>query len=109
MFEQELKYAQGQHIDIPDSVLIRQMLDGDQHSFEALYQRYHEMVFNFAARFLRDTDLACDVTQPVFFRLYASMPIPFLNTKLKPCLLRVAWNCCSHHLPHKRDIYYYCP
>ncbi len=106
MFEQELKYAQGQHIDIPDSVLIRQMLDGDQYSFEALYQRYHEMVFNFAARYLRDTDLACDVTQHVFFRLYASMPFPFLNTTLKPWLLRVARNRCLDELRKKRDIYF---
>ena len=106
MFEQELKYAQGQHIDMPDSVLIRQMLDGDQYSFEALYQRYHAMVFNFAIRYLSDIDLACDVTQHVFFRLYASIPFPFLNITLKPWLLRVARNRCLDELRKKRDVYF---
>lgn len=106
MFEQELKYAQGQHIDMPDSVLIRQMLDGDQYSFEALYQRYHEIVFNFAIRYLSDIDLAYDVTQHVFFRLYASMPFPFLNITLKPWLLRVARNRCLDELRKKRDVYF---
>ena len=106
MFEQEQKYAKGLHIDIPDSILIRQMLDGDQYSFEALYQRYHEMVFNFAARYLRDVDLARDVTQHVFFRLYVSMPFPFLNATLKPWLLRVARNRCLDELRRKRDVYF---
>jgi RNA polymerase sigma factor (sigma-70 family) len=106
MLEQELKYAQGQHIDLPDSVLMRQMLEGDHYSFEALYQRYYEMVFNFATRYLGDFDLACDVTQHVFFRLYISMPFPFLNTTLKPWLLRVARNRCLDELRRKRGVYF---
>jgi len=63
----QLRERTKRHVsEIPDSVLARQILAGDQKSFETLVQRYSTPLFNFICRFLGDYDQACDISQQVF-------------------------------------------
>ena len=85
-----------------DALLAKQVLSGDQEAFEFLVQRYNVPLFNFICRFLGDYDLASDVLQQVFLRLYTSLPKLETGEPFKHWLFRVAWNCCIDELRRKR-------
>ena len=49
-----------------DHELLRRAAEGDQDAFEALYGRYHRVVYRFARAMTGASDVAEDVTQDVF-------------------------------------------
>lgn len=59
---------------VDDEELARRAARGDADAFEVLYGRYFPKVFDFAARFVRDRDLAGDVTQAAFLNAWQAMP-----------------------------------
>src|SRR4030081_615446 len=88
-----------------DSALIVQMLEGDEHAFTALVQRYHLPLYNFIQRFLKEDEWTSDVLQFVFLQLYISLPklqhtlySAHTNSPLKSWLFQVAWNRCMDEL-----------
>ena len=88
-------------LDKTDSVLAKQVLNGDQEAFELLVRRYNAPLFNFICRFLGDYDLASDVLQQVFLRFYTSLPKLETGEPFKPWLFQVARNCCVDELRRK--------
>src|SRR5881628_848820 len=93
-------------IEITDGVLAQQSLDGDEHAFESLVQRYNTSLFNFIYRFLGDYDQACDILQHVFIQLHTSLPTLRTDKPLKAWLLQVARNRCLDELRRKRAIHF---
>ncbi len=53
-----------------DDDLIRRVVDGDEEAFGALYDRYAEVVFGAAIRFLGDRQLAEDVVQETYLAMW---------------------------------------
>ena len=101
----QLRERTKRHVpEIPDSVLARQILAGDQQAFETLVQRYSTPLFNFICRFLGDYDLACDVLQQVFLRFYTSLPKLGTGEPFKSWLFQVAWNRCIDELRKQRPL-----
>jgi RNA polymerase sigma factor (sigma-70 family) len=94
-------HQQTPSLDRTDAVLAKQVLDGDQEAFEFLVQRYNTALFNFICHFLGDYDLACDVLQQVFLRLYISLSKLETGEPFKPWLFHVARNCCIDELRRK--------
>ena len=68
------KNSCAQSAELSDTVLISQVLAGDDRAFEVLMQRYHLQLYNFIGRCLKDYELAHDVLQFVFMQLYISLP-----------------------------------
>jgi len=107
MFLMQLRERTKRHVsEIPDSVLARQILAGDQKSFETLVQRYSTPLFNFICRFLGDYDQACDISQQVFLQLYLSLPTLRTGDPLKAWLFQVARNRCLDELRRKHAIHF---
>ncbi len=79
---------------LSDAQLAQLTLAGDQNAFESLVMRYHTPIFSFVRHFLGDYDLACDVTQQVFVRLYTSLSTLRTGQPFKPWLFQVARYCC---------------
>ncbi|HYT35617.1 MAG TPA: sigma-70 family RNA polymerase sigma factor, partial [Ktedonobacteraceae bacterium] len=103
----QLRERTKRHVsEIPDSVLARQILAGDQKSFETLVQRYSTPLFNFICRFLGDYDQACDISQQVFLQLYLSLPTLRTGDPLKAWLFQVARNRCLDELRRKHAIHF---
>ena len=103
----QLRERTKQHVpEIPDSVLARQILAGDQQAFETLVQRYSTPLFNFICRFLGDYDQACDISQQVFLQLYLSLPTLRTGDPLKAWLFQVARNRCLDELRRKHAIHF---
>jgi len=82
-----------------DEILVRNILDGDDHAFSELYERYRRTVYSVAYRVLGNHDETQDATQEIFIKLYR-----FLRTwdcqksKLSTWIQRLARNhsidCC---------------
>src|SRR6266700_4549876 len=107
MFLMQLRERTKRHVpEIPDSVLARQILAGDQQAFETLVQRYSTPLFNFICRFLGDYDQACDISQQVFLHLYLSLPTLRTGDPLKAWLFQVARNRCLDELRRKHAIHF---
>jgi hypothetical protein len=69
-----------ERVDEPDEVLWSAVLAGrDRRAFAALFDRYGTVVRAFARRLGRSEELACDITQEVFLRLWsvaATLEVP---------------------------------
>jgi RNA polymerase sigma-70 factor (ECF subfamily) len=55
---------------LPDEELMDRLTGRDLHAFEALYDRYADLVFSVALRVVADPHVAEDVTQDVFLRVW---------------------------------------
>lgn len=53
-----------------DDVLVERVRGRDERAFEALYDRYADLVYSIAVRVIADPALAQDVTQEVFLRFW---------------------------------------
>jgi len=56
--------------DLPDKQLMARLAMRDIRAFEALYDRYGTLVYSTALRVVRDAQLAEDITQEVFLRVW---------------------------------------
>jgi RNA polymerase sigma-70 factor (ECF subfamily) len=56
--------------DVSDEELIGRLADGDTEALEAIYDRYGHLVFSTAMRVVRDAQLAEDLSQDIFLRLW---------------------------------------
>ncbi len=89
-------------LDMTDTVLAQQVLNGDQEAFALLVQRYTTPLYHFICRFLGDSDLAYDVLQEVFLRFYTLLPTLKTNEPFKSWLFHVAHNFCVDELRRRR-------
>jgi RNA polymerase sigma factor (sigma-70 family) len=81
-------------VELSDARLAECTLAGDQAAFETLVRRYYTPIFSFVRHFLGDYDLACDIVQQVFVRLYTSLPNLRKGEPFKAWLFQVARYCC---------------
>lgn len=57
---------------LDDAELFSKIQSGDADAFSTLYDRYHTLVYTFAFRSCHDADLASEITQDVFVRLWTT-------------------------------------
>lgn len=55
---------------VPDTHLLQQITEHDQHAFLALYERYGNLVYSLALRVVRHQVMAEEVTQDVFLKVW---------------------------------------
>lgn len=53
-----------------DSLLLRQLYEGNSKAFDAIYEKYWHQVYSTAFKRLKNADQARDVTQDVFLKLW---------------------------------------
>ncbi len=53
-----------------DSDLVRLIIKGDMSAFEELYERYHELLFFLALKYLKNESLSEDAIQDIFTKLW---------------------------------------
>lgn len=80
--------------DIDDATLVAQVVQGDRHAFEALYDRHHLPIFRTALAITRDRGAAEELLQETFLRAYRYIGRVCLapDASLKPWLHRIAIN-----------------
>jgi RNA polymerase sigma-70 factor, ECF subfamily len=75
-----------------DPDLIVRAVSGDRRAFEMLFHRYEKRVIGLAYRLTGDADLAADVTQEVFLRVYRSLSSFQLGRKFFTWLYKITVN-----------------
>lgn len=84
--------------EIQDSTLINQILQGNDHAFRILIEKYRSFIFQTIYGVLRNEKDAEDATQEVFIKLYLSLP-KYEGKGLKTWMARIAVN---HSIDVKR-------
>lgn len=53
-----------------DIILYEQVEDGQREALEALYDKYHKLIFSFAYRMVKNKELAEEIVQEVFIKIW---------------------------------------
>jgi RNA polymerase sigma factor, sigma-70 family len=77
--------------------------DGDERAFELLVQRHRKPVLNFVYRFMGGREVAEDLSQDVFLRLWASASTYLPLAKFTTFLYTIAKNLCLNALAKSRS------
>lgn len=75
-----------------DENLVTQFLAGDQQAFTKLVERHKNPIYRFILQRVRDADLAVDLTQEVFIKLFQNAHLYQQFGKFSSWLFRIAQN-----------------
>ncbi len=86
-----------------DDYLMGQFQNGDRDAFTHLMHRHKHTVFQLVLRKVKDRELASDLTQDVFVKLFKSADIYQPTGKFRSWLFRMAQNICiDYHRKHRK-------
>ena len=81
----------------PIDALIERCLAGDQAAWEDIVRLHRRKVFNIAYKFVGKHDLAEDLTQDIFLKLYKSLDTFDRRANFQTWLISVSRNLCIDH------------
>jgi RNA polymerase sigma-70 factor (ECF subfamily) len=80
------------YLSDPDVCLMLKFKEGDKASFEALMRKYFPRLLNFIYRYVSSREIAEDLTQEVFIRVYRSGPYYEPRAKFQTWVFTIARN-----------------
>jgi len=78
--------------NLSDDILIEKFLDGNTEAFNTLVWRWQKQIYSFVYRYIHDSDIAKDICQTVFIRVYKNLKKLRDRKKFKPWLYMIAAN-----------------
>ncbi|MBI1307569.1 MAG: sigma-70 family RNA polymerase sigma factor [Bacteroidetes bacterium] len=81
-----------------DEEIIRKVVDGDRDAFRLIVRKYQSTVAGICFNMLKDENLADEVGQDVFIRLFKSLAHFRFESSLKTYVSRIAMNLCLNKL-----------
>jgi RNA polymerase sigma factor (sigma-70 family) len=81
-----------------DLDILNDLRNGRESAFRSLVERYQGLVLNCVFRFVRDRELAKDLTQEVFMEVYRSLPSFRGEAQLSTWVYRIAVSKSLNHL-----------
>jgi RNA polymerase sigma-70 factor (ECF subfamily) len=84
--------------------VVQDVLQGDVDRFAELVKRHQRPIINFLYRMVGDFELALDLSQDVFVRVYGSLDRFDSTYRFTTWLYRIASNCAIDHLRRRRPI-----
>jgi RNA polymerase sigma-70 factor (ECF subfamily) len=75
-----------------DQVLIKKILEGKKSSFEELMKKYNKKVFGFIFRMVRDEEIAIELTQDFFIKIYNLLARYNFEYKFYTWAYRICYN-----------------
>jgi RNA polymerase sigma-70 factor (ECF subfamily) len=85
-----------------DSVIIADALAGNNRAFERLMEKYHDAIFNFIYRMVRDREQVEDLTQEAFIKAFASLKSFNEEFAFSTWLYKIATNNCIDYIRKKK-------
>lgn len=85
-----------------DEQLMLSVKEGDRDAFEILTERHYSQTLNFIYRFVKDRQLAEDLCQETFLRLWRSVPTYRPLAKFRTFLYHIAKNVCLKQLEKEK-------
>ena len=81
-----------------------ELKQGDRNAFEALMRKYYPRILNFIYRFISNRQLAEDLSQDVFMKVYKSAWRYRPRSQFQTWLYTIAKNVCLNELRRKRNL-----
>jgi RNA polymerase sigma-70 factor (ECF subfamily) len=97
-----LKRAEGTADLDRDEAFLDQLRVRDHRAFERLVDAFGPMVYNLVLRLVRDRDLAEDLTQEIFIRIYGGLPRFRGGSRLSTWIYRITHNAAMNELQKAR-------
>src|SRR5438105_7006682 len=85
----------------PDIFLVRALQAGEEHALNELIARHQEPLFHFICRYTSDDELARDLLQETFVRVYFGIARFKPRAKFVTWLYSIATNLCRDHARSK--------
>jgi RNA polymerase sigma-70 factor (ECF subfamily) len=85
-------------VNDPDAPFVKSFQDHhDRKSFEVLFDKYQDGIFNYCCRYLGDEDEAADCTQEIFIRVFRHIGSFRFKSLFYTWLFRIAVNNCHSY------------
>ena len=97
------KQTQKSHLADPDVKRMLALKRGDRNAFDDLMRKYYPRILNFAHRLVGNRQLAEDLTQDTFMKVYKSAARYRPRSKFQTWLYTIAKNTCLNELRRKRE------
>ncbi len=81
-----------------DQVLIKKILAGKRSSFEELMKKYNKKIYSFVYRMVRDEEVAVELTQDFFIKIYRVMGKYNFEHKFSTWAYRICYNLVIDHV-----------
>lgn len=81
---------------------IRLLKDRNENAFEALFKDYFKRLRQYAYTFVQDPELAEDIVQNVFYRLWEKIEVLNFSDSIAAYLYRAVYNESLNHLKHSK-------
>ncbi len=88
--------------EFTDAQLVRRVQKGDKGAFDLLVLKYQHKIVNLVMRYVRDPDLALDISQEAFLKAYRALPRFRGDSAFYTWLYRIAVNTAKNHLAAQR-------
>lgn len=86
----------------PDAQLMLRFKNGEAAAFDLLFARHTRSVINFAYRFVRDRQVAEEMAQEIFLRVYEGAARYQVQSRFSTWLYRIATNVCLNEIRKPR-------
>lgn len=81
-----------------DQVLIKKILEGNRSSFEELMKKYNRKIFGFIYRMVRNDQVAIELTQDFFIKIYKVLHKYDFEYKFTTWAYRICYNMIIDHI-----------
>jgi len=96
---------------LPDAVLVKNYISGDESALASLIERHHSKIFGFIYSKVNDRDLSDDIFQDTFIKVIKTLKSQSYNEegKFLPWVMRIAHNLVVDHyrkakkMPYQRE------
>jgi RNA polymerase sigma-70 factor (ECF subfamily) len=85
-----------------DQKLVERVQKGDNGAFDLLVLKYQHKIVNLVMRYVRDPELALDITQEAFIKAYRALPRFRGDSAFYTWMYRIAVNTAKNHLAAQR-------
>ena len=85
-------------MSIDEKTLIKNVKDSNRNSFQKLFYQYHDQLFRFVVYRVQDADMAKDITQETFLRIWEKRESLQPEKSFFSLLARISTNLCYDHL-----------
>lgn len=89
--------------DFQDGEALRAALQaGDERAFTWLFNRYYQDLFAYACRIMREEEIAADMVQDTFYKLFAKRESLEVHTSMQAYLYKSVYNHCVNEIKRRR-------
>ena len=82
----------------PDAQLMLRFKDGDVSAFDSLFKKHTRRIVNFAYRFVRNREIAEELSQEIFLKVYENASGYQVQARFTSWLYRIATNVCLNEI-----------